>query len=129
MGELAARSHLELWRLAVKAADIDPRPVTTGLFIQALNEVIDTYGKRQAALQEHVPETVLVLLFAVFIIAGSVLGYSSGLEGKRPFLAMVSMAGLIVLVIFIIIDLDRPRRGLIQVGQTSMLDVQASINK
>ena len=34
---------------------------------------------------------------------------------------------LIVLVIFIIIDLDRPRRGLIEVNQDSMLDLGAAI--
>jgi len=37
------------------------------------------------------------------------------------------MSVLIVLVIFIIIDLDRPRRGLIEVSQQSMLDLAASI--
>ncbi len=129
MADLTAKAHVELWRTAMQAADADPRPVTSGLFVQALNEVIDTYGKRQAALQKHVPEIVLLLLFVVFIIAGSVLGYSSGLDGRRPFMAMTSMAGLIVLVIFIVIDLDRPRRGLIQVSQHSLLDVQASIHE
>ena len=55
------------------------------------------------------------------------LGYSGGLEGGRPLLATVSMSLLIVLVIFIIIDLDRPRRGLIEVSQESMLDLASSV--
>lgn len=112
-----------LWRVAIDAAATDPRPVTSGLFIQSLNELIDAYGARNAALRKHVPEVVLFLLFAVFVIAGAVLGYSGGLEGGRPFLATFSMSLLIVLVIFIIIDLDRPRRGLIEVSQESMLDL------
>jgi len=37
------------------------------------------------------------------------------------------MSLLIVLVIFIIIDLDRPRRGLIEVSQESMLDLASSV--
>ena len=103
------------------------RAVTTGLFIQSLNELIDVYGERNAALRKHVPEVVLFLLFAVFIIAGAVLGFSGGLEGGRPLLATIAMSVLIVLVIFIIIDLDRPRRGLIEVNQDSMLDLGAAI--
>lgn len=117
----------EMWAVALAAAEQDPRPVTTGLFIQSLNELIDVYGERNAALNKHVPEVVLFLLFAVFIIAGAVLGFSGGLEGGRPLLATVAMSLLIVLVIFIIIDLDRPRRGLIEVNQESMLDLGAAI--
>ena len=117
----------EMWTIAIAAAEQDPRPVTAGLFIQSLNELIDVYGERNAALSKHVPEVVLFLLFAVFIIAGAVLGFSGGLEGGRPLLATIAMSVLIVLVIFIIIDLDRPRRGLIEVNQDSMLDLGAAI--
>ncbi len=119
----------QLWQLALKAAQEDPRPTTSGLFIQSLNEVIDAYGNRQAALQKHVPEVVLMLLFAIFIISGSVLGYASGLGGGRPWLATLAMTGLITLVIFIVIDLDRPRRGLIQVDQSSMIDLKVMMKK
>jgi hypothetical protein len=40
-------AHLQdqLWSEAVAVADRDPRSVPTGLFIQALNEVIDGHGK------------------------------------------------------------------------------------
>ena len=123
MQQDAQRAQDALWALALEAAATDPRPVTAGLFIQSLNDLIDAYGERNAALGKHVPEVVLFLLFAVFIIAGAVLGYSGGLEGGRPLLATVAMSVLIVLVIFIIIDLDRPRRGLIEVSQESMLDL------
>ncbi len=117
------RIQEQLWSVAVRASEIDPRPTTTALFIQALNELIDVHGKRDAALRKHVPEVVLLLLFAVFIIAGAILGYSGGLAGARPVAATVAMSLLIVLVIFIIIDLDRPRRGVIRVSQESMMDV------
>lgn len=118
-----------IWNVAMQAAKADPRPVTSGLFVQALNEMIDAYGERQAALEKHVPGVVLFLLFMIFIISGCILGYASGLGGKRPWLATVSMAALIVLVIFIVIDLDRPRRGMIQVDQSSLLTLHQQINR
>lgn len=121
----AARLHERLWSLAIEAAAADPRPTTTGLFIQSLNELIDAYGKRSASLEKHVPEIVLLLLFAVFIIAAAVLGYAGGLAGTRAAIATIAMSVLIALVIFIIIDLDRPRRGIIRVNQDSMTDLRA----
>ncbi|MCW5961237.1 MAG: hypothetical protein KIS76_13820 [Pyrinomonadaceae bacterium] len=114
----------EIWAKAVAATEVDPRPVTTGLFISSLNEMIDSQGKRNALQQMHVPEVVLFLLFVVFAVSGAILGYASGLGGKRPVVATVLMTLLIVLIVFIIIDLDRPKRGLIQVSQQSILELK-----
>lgn len=121
----AALSRLQhrLWDVSLRATEIDPRPSTTGLLIQSLNSMFDAYASRDAALQKHVPEVVLFVLFAVFMIAGSVLGYAGGLHGARPVLATVAMTVLIILVIFLILDLDRPRRGLIRVNQDSMSEL------
>lgn len=116
----------ELWAIAVKAAHEDPRPVTTGAFISSLNEMIDSQGKRTALLQMHVPEVVLFLLFLVFVASGGILGYSSGLSGKRVVAPTLMVSFLISLIVFIIIDLDRPKRGLIQVDQSSMVMLKES---
>ena len=114
----------DLWSLAVMAAQEDPLPVTSGAFITSLNEVIDSQGKRNALLQMHVPEIVLFLLFAVFIASGGILGYSSGLSGKRVVAPTIMVSFLIALIVFIIIDLDRPKRGIIQINQESLLMLQ-----
>ncbi len=112
-----------LWDIAIAAAAVDPRPVTTGYFIIALNDVIDARGERNAILKRHIPEVILFLLFFVFIVSGAIMGYSSGLGLTRAYVPMVLMTLLIVLVVFIIIDLDRPARGIITVKQDSMLEL------
>ena len=117
-----------LWTVALEASLLDPHPTTAGLFIQSLNALIDVYGEREAALEKHVPEVVLWFLFMVLVIAEGILGYAAGLAGARPLVASVAMSLLIVLVIFIIIDLDRPRRGLIRVSQASMQELAASLD-
>ncbi len=114
----------ELWALAVRATLDDPRPVTTGAFVQALNATIDSQGKRNALLQMHVPEAVLLLLFVVFVASGAMLGYSSGLSGKRIVTPTMLVSFLISLIVFIIIDLDRPKRGVIQVDQGLMFELR-----
>nr|WP_226898066.1 hypothetical protein [Pseudoalteromonas nigrifaciens] len=122
-----ANLQRQLWSLAIAATNVDPRPVTTGAFVKSLNDVIDSQGKRNALLQMHVPEVVLILLFIVFISSGGIMGYSAGLSGKRMIVPIVLVSLLITLIVFIIIDLDRPKRGLIQVDQTVMIEVSESI--
>ena len=115
-----------LWTNAIRAADQDPSPVTTGLFIQALNEVIDAYGTRDAALNRHVPEPVLFLMFGTFVLTASLVGYASGVAGHRASFAIYILVTLVAFLVFVIIDLDRPRRGLIEVSQQSLVDLQSS---
>lgn len=117
-----------LWDYAKQAAEIDPNPVKTGLFIQALNEVIDSFGKRNAGINRHVPELILLLVYATFLLAGVILGFTSGVAGHRPSMASYFMVILIVILVYIILDLDRPRRGLIEVTQAPLLELQSSLS-
>jgi drug/metabolite transporter (DMT)-like permease len=101
--------------------------------VLAANEVGYRVGRwrstRDAILRRHVPEAVLVVLFGVLLIVAAVLGYAGGLDGNRPALATVAMFVLVVAVVFIIIDLDRPKRGFIQVSQESMRDVARLLDR
>lgn len=115
-----AQLQQALWQLVSQAAEQDPRPVTTGMMITALNAMIDAQGKRNAILHMQVPQIVLLVLFAVFSIAGGMMGYSAGLSGHRVFMPIVLVALIITLIVFLIIDLDRPRQGIIQVDQQAM---------
>ena len=114
-----------LWQLAAAAAaDGNASPVQMSLFAQALNDVFDTYAARNAALDRHVPEIVLFLLFGTFVLTALLVGYSSGVSRQRATFATYVLVLLIVVLVFIIIDLDRPRRGLIEVSQQSLLDLR-----
>lgn len=125
----ATNKQSQLWQLARKSAELEPNPVTTGLYIQSLNEMIDNFGRRDAALNRHVPEVVLLLLYGTFLLAGTIVGYATGIAGHRPSLVSYLMVLLIVVLVFIILDLDRPRRGLIEVSQKSLLDLQNAVHQ
>jgi hypothetical protein len=56
------------------------------------------------------------------------MGCSAGLSGKRIIAPIVLVSFLITLIVFIIVDLDRPKRGLIQVNQTGMTELLNGIN-
>ncbi len=123
----AEQLHLLLWSYAAAIGEKDPRAVTTGLFLQSLNEVIDLYAKRLTALENHVPEIILVLLYSAALVANGLIGYGCGLGGRRNFYVTLTASMLIAFVIWVIVDLDRPRRGLIKVGQERLLDLHHNL--
>lgn len=61
-------------------------------------------------------------------MTGGVAGYTSNVAGHRPPFVAYIMVMLIVVLAFIIVDLDRPRRGLIRVNQTSLVDLGKAID-
>ena len=107
----------------------DPRAITTGLFLQSLNETIDLNAKRVTALENHVPEITLVLLYFAAMVATGLVGYGCGLSRGRKFIVKIILSILIAAVILVIIDLDRPRMGLIKVSQQRMIDLRDSLSK
>lgn len=60
-------------------------------------------------------------------MAGGIVGYASGTAGHRPSPVSNVMVALIVVLIFVIIDLDRPRRGLIEVDQHGLVDLRDTV--
>lgn len=123
------RLQLQLWSQAAAWGDKDPRAIPAGLFLQSLNEVIDLHSKGITALENHVPEIILVLLYFVALAATGLIGYGAGLAGRRNFVVTMVASVLIAAVILVIIDLDRPRRGLIKVGLGRMVELRSSLNQ
>jgi hypothetical protein len=78
-------------------------------------------------MSRHVPETVLLLLCGTFLITTMIMGYATAIAGHRTSFVAYLMIGLIVILAYLIVDLDRPRRGLVQVSEKSLRDLQADM--
>jgi hypothetical protein len=126
-----AASQLQnaMWTRMGELVREDGRPVPHGLILQVLNDVIDLDAERRAALFNRVPGVILALLLGVGALALLITGYSFGPGGGRSLLATLVMPLLIAGVIAVIIDLDRPYRGLSQIGQQSLLELQESLTR
>jgi hypothetical protein len=116
------------WSRAAAFAQKDPRSVTAGLLLQSLNDVIDLEAARFAASMNHVPETVILVVGFVAILSAAMVGYLFGLGNQRHLLSTVTMAVAITAVLLVIVDLDRPDRGLIQISQQPLIDVQSRLH-
>jgi hypothetical protein len=127
VNQATAKLQAQLWEIGGALGEKDPRAVIYGLFLQSLNEVIDLHNKRLTALENHVPEIILILLYFVAMVANALIGYGCGLGEVRNLFVTLVASVLIAVVIFVIIDLDRPRRGLIRVSQDRMVELRDSL--
>jgi hypothetical protein len=58
-----------------------------------------------------------------------IMGYASGVTGGRSVIAIVLMSLIMAAVIYVILDLDRPYRGIITLSQQSMTEVKDMISR
>jgi len=118
----------QLWAATGVALRSDSPPLLTRGVMDSLNESIDLASARTAARAAHIPDYVqwLLLVYAVLSMAmlGTVLGSSLKLHLPQTALLLV----LLTLAHLIVLDLDRPRAGSIQVSQQPMEDLRQSIN-
>ena len=109
----------ELWRLASNSgnyAATEPQ-LRAAQYAELTGTLLDLNRlarEREAARDRTVPQPVIGLLFALAIGAGAVLSYMSGATGHPDRLPTYAVLILVCLIIYVIIDFDRPHRGLMR---------------
>ena len=119
----------QLWNLATAAEAQGEATAAMNLMIQSLTDVYSVNEKRRAEQDNHVPATVINLLFVVAIGALGLIAYSYGLGHRRRHGSTAIFAVLIAMVFTLILDLDQPRSGFIRVGEESLLRLQENLNR
>ena len=119
--------HAELWAIAQDVARTTDQGDLVGLYIESLNDTIDLHETRITARSARVPETILLLLVGGSALSLAMVGYSAGLTRRRSLLSAVVLVLALGAVITIVVDLDRPREGFIQVSQQPLIDLQQQI--
>jgi hypothetical protein len=130
--EVVARSeeiHELLWAQAVTAAEKNPNSIMTGVYVQALNNVIDLHAKRvMVGLRSRVPVVIWAGLFGLAVLGMASVGYHAGLSTTRRSPAMLGLVLAFSVVLALIADLDRGHEGLLRVSQQAMIDVQQTMH-
>jgi len=86
-------------------------------------------GARAAAIHNRVPPPVTMLLLMCVTFSMFLTGHSSGMAGHRQWLLWCVMIILMVAVFTLAEDLDRPRRGLIQLNHAPLIELRASMGQ
>lgn len=114
---------LRLWNQAVHLPRGPGHEVAAGQMIEALQLVINAMEARHAAFQARVPDPIVYMLFALSVATAFFAGYAGVGRRKRDWMAILLFHFLVVMVIFITLDMDRPRSGLITVIDVHELTV------
>jgi hypothetical protein len=121
-----ARLQRELWRLAGESLVAAPLASAPRLYVETLNELIDMQTVRVAGLNNRVPGPVLTVEVVGAAVALGLLAFYLSLLG-RGVTPVVLAAGLVTMLLFVTFDLDRPTRGLIEVPDTPLTSLRASM--
>jgi len=129
--EAIARSealHELLWTQASAATAKASNPIIAGVFIQSLNEVINLHAKRVlVGIYSRIPVVLWAGLFGLSMLGMAAVGYQCGLSVSPRSPAMLAFVLAFTVVLYLIVDIDRGREGLLQVSQRSMVDLQKTM--
>ena len=101
----------KVWSITVAYAKKDPGRTVASQLIPALNEMIDITTTRRATGEATIPDSILYVLFMLCITNAFLLGYEN--KSKIDWIIVGGFSIMLSITLFSIIDLDRPRSGLV----------------
>jgi hypothetical protein len=117
----------EVWRLAVDAGrQPDAMPAVNMLLLPALNEMIDITTTRAMATQMHPPVVVYMLLFGLALCSAVLAGHGMAGSTRRDWLHAISFVVILSLALYLIVDFEFPRLGLITVNEFESIVIKLS---
>ncbi len=108
----------QLWTETVSAGS-RASAVLQSLVLQAANDMFKQAAARRAANEATVPLTVMRAVVTYAIITALLMGYGLP-HGQRRLVASTTQFVLLAIALTLIIDVDRPRTGLIAISQAPL---------
>ncbi|GAO44550.1 hypothetical protein FPE01S_03_05880 [Flavihumibacter petaseus NBRC 106054] len=101
-----------IWQIASSFTH-DPRfLISSAQMIPALNNMTDIVSTREASRVAKVPPIILILLLVLTLGSSFLLGYGTKTK-QRNDVMIFGFTLLTTMVLYLIIELDRPRRGIL----------------
>jgi hypothetical protein len=116
------RIQEEIWNEAVAATPLpDSHPSSGLLLLPALNNMIDISTTRTMALQVHPPRVIYALLFGLGLICSLLAGFRMSSGQQRSWLHIFGFTVLTVIIVYVMLDVEYPRAGLIRLESADQL--------
>jgi hypothetical protein len=127
--QLATQLQGGIWAAIVKVCERKPVPGVNVLVFPALNEMIDITTTRDITSVTHGSWVIAAFMFGICLLAALIAGRAMARTAERPIFHMLVFALLVAITVYIILDLEYPRLGLIQIGVTeqAMFDLRQSM--
>jgi hypothetical protein len=112
----ATKLQGDIWRQAVAACRADgSQPAAALLLLPALNAMIDITTTQAMATLMHPPTIIFALLFGLALASSLLAGYGMAGAKTRSWLHMIGFTAIMAVSIYVILDLEFPRLGLIRI--------------
>lgn len=122
--------HDELWALTETVATELEATDITALYIESVNEIITVHAQRvTAGIFARVPDTVIVFLLILAFGSIALIGFGAGRAGRRNLVSATLMIVALGATFTLVVDLDRPREGLLQVSQRPLIELQQRLGE
>ena len=115
------------WKRAAQLSHYLDNRVATAQMVPALNALIDIIATREASRQSVVPRLILDILCVLTLLSAFLSGYGSKIHERSSILVVV-FALMTTLALYLVIDLDRPRQGFINLNNVEQLMVNLRSN-
>ena len=119
----------EVWARAIDYAGTDRSDVSAA-FLEAVDDLSHA-GAERVLLREHshIPGAYWAVLGMIAVLAFAAMGYHGGVAGTTRSPVMAAVAVTFSLVIALIVDIDRPGEGWINVHQDAMFEVRGLMQR
>jgi hypothetical protein len=105
----------EIWTKAVEAVKAGIPGPSGSLVLNALNSMFDVVSQRTAAAWTHPPLVIYLMLMALAFAAALIAGIGMAGAKTRSWVHVIGFAAVLSLSVYVILDLEFPRIGLIRV--------------
>lgn len=110
------------WHIAVAYAKTDQPTTIASQLLPAITEMLHVAKTRRAAGEGTIPDSIVYFLFILCWCAAFLLGYDH--KDKIDWIVVTGFAIMLSATVFNIIDLDRPRSGIIQLDTVNQKVVE-----
>ena len=114
----------EIWAKAVAAGRTEAGQRVQNLIVPALNDMFDITTIRTMAARTHPPIMIYLLLTVLTLISALLAGYGMAGAKSPSWVHIIGFAVLMGLTVYIILDLEFPRLGLIRVDAADQMLVE-----
>ena len=120
-----AALQAEMWSAVKAPALAQPTPLSA-LAVAGMNDVINSQGYTQAAWWNRIPFSAWLLVVTIAMCATLLVGIGTKRSGTVPRVLLV-LPLVIALALFLIADIDSPRRGIIRVVPQNLQSLAQSL--
>jgi hypothetical protein len=120
-----------IWQGLVDSRQTLTPPTALPPILDAANTMFDISTTRSAMATRHPPTIIYALLAVAALLASLLAGMGMGYGSRRPWLQFLVFSGVVSLSVYVILDLEHPRIGLVRVdaADTPLIELRAQMGE